>query len=77
MRILVEQANDKGDRVIMQTSERGGFYTIKFHDEGGYNPYAYKNWGHLNIRQAKIMVKELNSFIKWQTKRNKKWLKVN
>ena len=71
MRILVEQANGIDGRVIMQTSERGGFYTIKFYDKGKYNPYAYNNWGHLNIRQAKKMVKELNSFIKWQTKR--KW----
>tara|TARA_R100001594_G_scaffold121360_1_gene157186 strand:- start:375 stop:572 length:198 start_codon:yes stop_codon:yes gene_type:complete len=63
MKILVEQA--KGDeKVLMKTSERGGFYTIKFHQKNKYNPYAYLNWAHLNIRQAKIMIKELKTFIK-------------
>tara|TARA_Y100001938_G_scaffold151183_1_gene247024 strand:+ start:3140 stop:3451 length:312 start_codon:yes stop_codon:yes gene_type:complete len=63
MKILVEQAKLDNNKVIMQTSVRGGFYTIKFYDKGNRSPYAYNNWGHLNVRQAKKMVEELNLFI--------------
>ena len=63
MKILVKQAG-VDEKVLMKTSERGGFYTIKFHHKNKHNPYAYLNWGHLNIRQAKMMLKELKCFIK-------------
>tara|TARA_R100000808_G_scaffold11921_1_gene30140 strand:+ start:855 stop:1070 length:216 start_codon:yes stop_codon:yes gene_type:complete len=63
MKILVEQpSTDK--KVLMKTSVRGSYYTIKFHNKDEYSPYAYLNWGHLNIRQAKMMIEELNWFIK-------------
>ena len=63
MKIIVEQASGN-KRVVMKTSERGLYYSIKFHQEGKYDHYAFLNWGHLNVRQAKIMVKELEWFIK-------------
>jgi len=69
MKVIVEQARIDGDeRVLMKTSERGCYYTIKFHQEGKHNPHAYLNWGHLNVRQARMMVQEL----KWFIERNKK-----
>ena len=67
MKILVKQSSGD-EKVLMKTSERGGYYTIKFQDDGKYSPYAYLNWGHLNIRQAKMMLKEL----KWYIDRNDK-----
>ena len=64
MKILVEQAGDKDKKVLMKTSVRGPYYTIKFHNKDEYNAYHYLNWGHLNVRQAKMMIKELKWFIK-------------
>ena len=64
MKILVEQAGDKDKKVLMKTSVRGPYFTIKFHNKGEYSGYAYLNWGHLNVRQAKMMIKELKWFIK-------------
>ena len=66
MKVIVEQASGD-EKVLMKTSERGRYFTIKFHQKDKHNPRAYLNWEHLNVRQAKMMLQEL----KWFIKRNK------
>ena len=76
MRAKVKNASHED--VIMKTSERGRLFTIKFHKDAKTNWEDYSGssyeWGHLNVRQAKTLIKELKMYIK-RTEDYNKWIK--
>ena len=60
MRLKVQHINWIYPRIIMKTSVRGDYYSIRFHNSYGR---LTNGWGHLNRTQAKRMVKDLEEFL--------------
>ena len=62
MKIKVRNVDDKS--IEMETSERGDFFSIAFHELNETRQDA-KHWGHLNLRQARKLISELEHFVEW------------
>jgi hypothetical protein len=57
MQIKVIDADYREPKITIRTSERGGYFAIHLIDSNGYN------WPHLNVSQAKRLIKELRSYV--------------
>ena len=60
MKIKVQDREFTDPKIIMKTSFRRRFYSIRFEKLNGED---VSGWGHLNKEQAKRMVKELEVFL--------------
>ena len=69
MKVMVEQADYRDEKIVMKTSQSCRRYSIKFHKKD-WSDWHLSNWGHLNVRQAKKMLKELEYYIKTHDKIN-------
>ena len=67
MKLMVEQVDYRNEKIVMKTSESCGRYSIKFHKKD-WSGWQLSSWGHLNLRQAKRLLKDL----KWYIERNDK-----
>ena len=68
MQIKAKDSDSNYPEILIRTSERGGFFAIHIisSDEIKHNSYQYGikgKWPHLNISQARRLIKELRSFI--------------
>jgi len=67
MKIKVDSMDYTFDKIMMITSQRNDCYSIRFSElKGQANTYPLEFWGHLNVKQAKRMVNDLNNYIESQ-----------
>lgn len=57
MQIKVSDADYRDPKITIRTSERAGYFAIHLIDSNG------SNWPHLNVSQAKRLIKELSSYV--------------
>tara|TARA_R110000824_G_C15088248_1_gene665092 strand:+ start:413 stop:643 length:231 start_codon:yes stop_codon:yes gene_type:complete len=69
MKLMVEQADYRNEKIVMKTSESCGRYSIKFHKKD-WAGFQLSSWGHLNLRQTKRLLKDLKRWIKMHDKVN-------
>ena len=60
MQIKAQNADYRDPKITIRTSERGGYFAIHLI---GSNK---SNWPHLNVSQAKRLIKELRSYVNKQ-----------
>ena len=60
MQIKVSDVDYRDPKITIRTSERGGYFAIHLVDSNG------SNWPHLNVSQAKRLIKELRSYVNRQ-----------
>ena len=68
MQIKTKDSDSNYPEILIRTSERGGFFAIHIisSDEIRNNSYQYGikgKWPHLNVSQAKRLIKELKTFV--------------
>ena len=68
MQIKTKDCDSNYPEILIRTSERGGFFAVHIisSDEIINNRYKYGikgKWPHLNVSQAKRLIKELKTFV--------------
>jgi len=68
MQIKTKDSDSNYPEILIRTSERGGFFAIHIisSDEIRNNSYQYGikgKWPHLNVSQAKRLIKELRIYV--------------
>jgi len=69
MKLMVEQADYRDEKIVMKTSGSCGRYSIKFHKKD-WSGFQLSSWGHLSLRQAKRLLKDLKRYIEMNNKVN-------
>ena len=59
MKLKVQDSSYTMPKILMKTSTRARMFSISFEKQDGVCKY----WGHLNLRQAKLLVKEIARYI--------------
>ena len=63
MQIKVRDVDSDSPKITIRTSERGEYFSIHLVNSNGYD------WPHLNVSQAKRLIKELRSYVNKQVSR--------